>query len=111
MTTESVVPPRRALVVRGGWDGHVPVEATDLFIPDLTDAGFSVTVSEDLDVYCDERLLAATDLIVQCWSIGTLTDQQSAGLISAVHAGAGFAGCGWSADCSCSTPSSSWSTK
>jgi uncharacterized protein len=92
VTTESVVPPRRALVVRGGWDGHVPVEATDLFIPDLTDAGFSVTVSEDLDVYCDERLLAATDLIVQCWSIGTLTDQQSAGLISAVHAGTGFAG-------------------
>ena len=27
-------PARRALVVRGGWDGHVPVEATDRFNAD-----------------------------------------------------------------------------
>ena len=25
--------PRNALVVRGGWDGHAPVAATELFIP------------------------------------------------------------------------------
>jgi type 1 glutamine amidotransferase len=26
---------RKALVVRGGWEGHRPVEATDMFIPFL----------------------------------------------------------------------------
>lgn len=83
---------RRALVVRGGWEGHVPVEATELFLPGLADAGFDVTIADDLDVYCDAALLAETDLIVQCWSMGTLTKQQSAGLVAAVHAGTGFAG-------------------
>ena len=42
---------RQALVVRGGWDGHRPVEATDRFLPFLRDNGFAVTVSDDLAVY------------------------------------------------------------
>jgi uncharacterized protein len=83
---------RRALIVRGGWEGHVPVETTELFLPGLAEAGFDVTVSDDLDVYADPELMAATDLVVQCWSMGTLTKEQSAGLVSAVHAGTGFAG-------------------
>jgi type 1 glutamine amidotransferase len=85
-------PLRRALVVRGGWAGHAPVEATELFLPGLAEAGFAVTIAEDLEVYRDAELLARTDLIVQCWSMGTLTKQQSAGLVAAVHAGTGFAG-------------------
>ena len=40
---------RRALVVRGGWDGHVPVEATDRFLPYLKEIGFEVEVSDSLD--------------------------------------------------------------
>jgi type 1 glutamine amidotransferase len=28
-----------ALVVRGGWEGHEPIEATDLFIPHLEEHG------------------------------------------------------------------------
>jgi len=83
---------RRALVVRGGWEGHAPVEATELFRPGLADAGFAVTVADDLAVYEDASLLAETDLIVQCWSMGTLTRPQSAGLVAAVRAGTGFAG-------------------
>ncbi|MFC1419233.1 ThuA domain-containing protein [Streptacidiphilus cavernicola] len=83
---------RRALVVRGGWEGHSPVRCTEIFLPVLADAGFSVTVSDDLDVYRDQELLAGTDLVVQCWSIGTLTPDQAAGLVAAVRAGTGFAG-------------------
>ena len=79
-------------MVRGGWEGHAPVETTELFIPGLRDAGFAVSVAEDLDVYLDSELLASTDLIVQCWSMGTLSDAQSAGLLAAVAAGTGFAG-------------------
>ncbi|MFC1409613.1 ThuA domain-containing protein [Streptacidiphilus sp. N1-12] len=78
--------------MRGGWEGHAPVRCTEIFLPALTGAGFAVTVSEDLDVYRDRELLAGTDLIVQCWSIGTLTPEQSEGLVAAVHAGTGFAG-------------------
>ncbi|MET7401360.1 ThuA domain-containing protein [Dactylosporangium sp. NPDC005572] len=83
---------RHALIVRGGWEGHAPVTTTELFRADLSARGFDVTVAEDLDVYCDEALLSRTDLVVQCWSQGTLTERQCAGLLAAVHAGTGFAG-------------------
>jgi type 1 glutamine amidotransferase len=83
---------RKAVVVRGGWEGHVPVEATELFIPFLREHGFAVEVHDELDVYTDRVRMAAADLVVQCWSIGTITDEQAAGLIAAVRAGTGFAG-------------------
>ncbi|MET8339636.1 hypothetical protein ABZV14_40875 [Streptosporangium canum] len=52
---------KHALVVRGGWEGHVPTEATGLFVPGLADAGFdvTVTVADDLDAYTGADLLAA----------------------------------------------------
>jgi len=83
---------RKALIVRGGWEGHSPVEATEMFRPGLTDAGFDVDIAEDLDVYTDAARLRATDLIVQCWSMGRLTPQQCDGLVTAVRNGTGFAG-------------------
>ena len=83
---------RQALVVRGGWAGHRPVEATDRFVPFLRDNGFAVTVSDDLAVYADAALLARTDLVVQCWSMGAATEKQIAGLVAAVRAGTGLAG-------------------
>nr|WSX75206.1 ThuA domain-containing protein [Streptomyces sp. NBC_00899] len=83
---------RNALVVRGGWPGHSPVEATDRFLPFLEESGFRVTVSDSLDVYTDADLMAGTDLIVQCWTMGTITAEQVAGLRGAVQAGTGLAG-------------------
>ncbi|HEX9336994.1 MAG TPA: ThuA domain-containing protein, partial [Pseudonocardiaceae bacterium] len=68
-----------ALVVRGGWAGHEPVAATELFRPGLRAAGFDVTVSDTLAVYADEAALRRFDLIVQCWTAGELTDAESAG--------------------------------
>ncbi|TDC70613.1 ThuA domain-containing protein [Streptomyces hainanensis] len=88
MTSDS----RTALVVRGGWDGHRPVEATDLFLPFLAEHGFRVRTAESLDVYEDAEALAATDLIVQCWTMGEITPGQCAGLAAAVRAGTGLAG-------------------
>jgi uncharacterized protein len=85
-------PIRKALVVRGGWEGHAPVEITDLFLPFLKDQGFTVEVSDSLEVYQDAALLAATDLVVQCWTMGAITAEQSRGLADAVRAGTGFAG-------------------
>ncbi|WP_033439677.1 ThuA domain-containing protein [Saccharothrix sp. NRRL B-16314] len=80
----------KALVVRGGWEGHSPVEATDAFLPFLRAEGFSVDVSESLEVY--DADLGAYDLILQCWSDGELTDDQFACLDAAVRSGTGLAG-------------------
>ncbi|GAA1732723.1 ThuA domain-containing protein [Streptomyces yatensis] len=88
MTTDT----RRALVVRGGWDGHHPVTISDSFVPYLKDHGFTVETAEDLAVYDDPERLTTTDLIVQCWTMGSITREQSANLAAAVRAGTGLAG-------------------
>ncbi len=83
---------RQALVVRGGWEGHRPVEATDRFIPFLEENGFSVEVHDGPEVYADADKLAATDLVMQCFTQGVATDEQVLNLSAAVQAGTGLAG-------------------
>ncbi|MDM7832391.1 ThuA domain-containing protein [Cellulomonas edaphi] len=83
---------RRALVVRGGWDGHAPEEAADLFVPFLREHDFDVTVEGSLEVYADAEFMAATDLVVQCWTMGDILADELRGLRTAVAAGTGLAG-------------------
>lgn len=83
---------RQALVVRGGWEGHQPVEATELFIPFLKDNDFSVRVSDDPSVYAEASYMASVDLIVQSVTMSTISPEALTGLIAAVSGGAGFAG-------------------
>lgn len=87
MTTMS-----RALVVRGGWEGHEPVQTSERVIPLLEEAGLSVTVSDSLEVYADAALMAGVDLVVQCWTMGTISRAELDGLLSAVRAGTGIGG-------------------
>ena len=83
---------RRALVVRGGWEGHQPVKATELFIPFLERSGYAVRVEESTEIYADAAEMADTDLIVQCMTMSQITAEQVAGLGAAVIAGTGFTG-------------------
>jgi type 1 glutamine amidotransferase len=92
----SVAPTTRAsrsvLIVRGGWDGHHPVAATDLFVPFLEDAGFAVSIADDPEVYADADRMAATDLVVQCVTMSEISREALRGLRTAVEAGTGLAG-------------------
>lgn len=92
--TETTAPTgrRRALVVRGGWDGHQPVESTELFIPFLVDNSFEVTVEDSPGIYADASFLATVDLIVQSNTMSTIEPHELAGLRGAVENGTGFAG-------------------
>ena len=81
-----------ALVVRGGWDGHRPVEQTDAMLPYLESLGLDLVVSDTPESYADAELMATVDLVVQYISMGTISDAAVAGLRAAVAAGAGFAG-------------------
>lgn len=83
---------RRALVVRGGWDGHQPVEATGIFIPFLQDQGFEVRVEESNEIYADTGVMEGTDLIVQSVTMSEISAAALAGLRRAVERGAGMAG-------------------
>ena len=83
---------KTALIVRGGWDGHRPVEATDLFIPHLRDNGYTVRTEDSPKVYADAEYMAGVDLIVQCMTMSTIEGAELAGLSAAVVAGTGLAG-------------------
>ncbi|MFI2104970.1 ThuA domain-containing protein [Isoptericola sp. NPDC019693] len=83
---------RRALVVRGGWDGHQPEAATDLFLPFLREQGFEVRVETDNEVYADADTMAATDLVLQCVTMSQISGPALQGLRAAVEAGTGLAG-------------------
>jgi uncharacterized protein len=83
---------RRALVTRGGWEGHAPAEATGVFIPFLEHAGFAVRIETSLDAYADADAMSQTDLVVQCWAMGEITEVQLTGLTTAVKDGTGLAG-------------------
>jgi type 1 glutamine amidotransferase len=83
---------KTALVVRGGWNGHQPFEATELFIPFLKDKGFDVRVEEEPKVYADSRYMAGVDLIMQCMTMSTIENDEFAGLRTAVENGTGLAG-------------------
>lgn len=82
----------KALIVRGGWPGHQPVESTDLFRPFLEANGFDVRIEDSPAVYADADALADTDLIVQCVTMSEITGEQVAGLRQAVAAGTGLTG-------------------
>ena len=83
---------RHALVVRGGWDGHEPVAATDLFIPFLEEHEFAVRVADSPEPYADPDLMAGIDLVLQCVTMSAITAEQVRGLVAAVEAGTGLAG-------------------
>ncbi|UNK70489.1 ThuA domain-containing protein [Microbacterium sp. H1-D42] len=83
---------RNALVVRGGWAGHHPVETTDLFIPFLREHGFEVSVEDDPEVYADADRMSTIDLVVQCITMSQISAEAARGLRAAVEAGTGLAG-------------------
>ena len=83
---------RRALIVRGGWDGHHPVAATDMFRPFLAENGFEVRVEESNEVYADAAVMAETDLVVQAVTMSSISDAAVKGLRAAVESGTGLAG-------------------
>lgn len=84
---------KKALIVRGGWDGHQPIEVSELFKEILVEEGFEVEVSETLDAFLDGDKLKALHLIVPVWTMGKITREQVLPVLEAVAEGVGLAGC------------------
>ena len=83
---------KTALMVWGGWEGHEPERVTKRFARLLRQEGFHVVITSDLNAYLNADLLRTRNLIVQCVSMSTISDDQLQGLLDAVHSGVGFAG-------------------
>ena len=83
---------KKALFVWGGWEGHEPKKGADIFAPYLQEQGYEVEVSDTLDSYLDTEKLKELDLIVPIWTMGTITNDQEQGLLTAIKSGVGIAG-------------------
>ncbi|WP_248147098.1 ThuA domain-containing protein [Microbacterium aoyamense] len=83
---------KRALIVRGGWEGHKPVESTDLFIPFLEAQGYDIRIEGSPAVYADAGAMTETDVIVQSVTMSTIERAELEGLRAAVAAGTGLTG-------------------
>lgn len=83
---------KQALFVWGGWEGHEPKQCSDIFVPLLQKARYDVTLSNTLDSYLDAERMQAYDLIIQVFTMSSITREQEHGLLNAVKSGVGFAG-------------------
>lgn len=83
---------KKVLMVWGGWDGHEPKQCVDKVAPVLQDAGCEVELSDTLDAFADTDRVNAMDLLVPCWTMGELSDEQGKGMMEAVRQGVGIAG-------------------
>ncbi len=84
---------KKALIVRGGWDGHEPVQVSEIFGGLLEAEGFEVEISDTLNSFKDEEKLLGLSLIVPIWTMGEISNEQLQPVLKAVASGVGLAGC------------------
>jgi type 1 glutamine amidotransferase len=84
---------RKVLFTHGGWPGHEPQKFVDHLVPWLNSEGAEVITSPTLDVYANQELMKSIDLVVQSYTMSTITKEQEKGLVTAVgDNGTGMAG-------------------
>jgi len=84
---------RKVLFTYGGWDGHEPKKFLDYMTPWLQGEGAEVQSFPSLDPYTDEALMSSIDLVIQVFTMSTITKEQEAGLLKAIKVnGTGMAG-------------------
>ena len=84
---------KRALIVYGGWEGHVPDQIADILGHVLKQENYEVELSDTLESFRDEEKMAATDLIVPIWTMGTIERELLVSLLRTIENGTGIAGC------------------
>ncbi len=84
---------KKALIVQGGWDGHEPKLVSTRIANTLREEGFEVEVFDTLEPFEDADKLNELDLIVPCWTMGTISNVQAKNVVLAVANGVGIAGC------------------
>lgn len=84
---------KKVLLFQGGWDGHEPDLVSKRFAGLMEKHGYSCEIHDNQDVLLDLDHLMELDLIVACWTMGTIDPQATKNIVKAVGAGCGLAGC------------------
>jgi type 1 glutamine amidotransferase len=82
----------KILFFQGGWDGHQPEQIVHKFSTALIGQGCKTETITSLERLADTDWLKTFEVISPCWTMGSLSPEESAGLRRAVHEGVGIGG-------------------
>ena len=84
---------KKVLIFEGGWDGHEPELTAKRFARYVEEGGYSAEIYSDQSCLDDAEKLCTYDLIVACWTMGSISGERVKNISKAVGAGTGLAGC------------------
>ena len=82
---------KKALVFRGGWEGHDPVGSSDIVAAELQKRQMTVDIFDDQECLL-KRDLTAYDVIIPVWTMGDISNEAEKALLAAVAGGVGIGG-------------------
>ena len=83
---------KKALIFRGGWDGHEPVETSEIVAAELRKRGMEVDIFDDQDCLLNKNLADTYSVIIPVWTMGEISENAGKALLNAVSSGVGIAG-------------------
>ena len=78
---------KKALIFRGGWDGHEPVLVSERFARLLEKNGIHADIFDGTECLCDKEKLTEYELIVPCVTMGEISRECEQNVSYAVSAG------------------------
>lgn len=84
---------KKAMIFRGGWSGHEPELISVRFARLLEQNGISTEIFDGLNCLEDREKLMTYDLIVPCFTMSEISNEQVSNVSWAVSHGTGLAGC------------------
>ena len=84
---------KKALIFRGGWDGHEPVLVSERFARLLEKNGIHADIFDGTECLCDKEKLTEYELIVPCVTMSEISRECEQNVSYAVSSGVGLAGC------------------
>lgn len=82
---------KKALVFRGGWEGHDPVGSSDIVAAELQKRQMTVDIFDNQECLL-KRDLTAYDVIIPVWTMGDISNEAEKALLAAVAGGVGIGG-------------------
>lgn len=83
---------KNVLIFRGGWDGHNPIETSDIIAKQLRAAGVHVDIHDTQSCLLDPDLKTKYNLIVPVWTMGKIEQAEERALLDAVKSGVSCGG-------------------
>ena len=84
---------KKAMIFRGGWSGHEPELISVRFARLLEQNGICTEIFDGLNCLEDREKLMTYDLIVPCFTMSEISNEQVSNVSWAVSHGTGLAGC------------------